>query len=497
MTRQAWIVAAIFVLGMGLRTVDLWRPMDGRLRSSWRESDMSSIARNFDEEGMNPLYPRIDWRGSGPGFAEMELPIQPWIMAVTYRVVGRHEVIGRVISWLLAAATMVGVLVLARRVLPPVGAMAALGFFAISPLPIRLATGIQHDGLMLACYVWGLVAVLRWLDDDRWSSFALAAFLTALAILTKASAVHIGAVYLGLILWHRGWSGMRDWRPWLLAALILVPGILWYRHVHQFWLVYGNSLGISNEDHWVGTALFTDPRIVWNIIRVDVLYVWMPAGAVLGLIAVAWGWRSEAVRLAVLWLGSIAIFYLAAGGTTGDTWASYYHVVAAIPAALIFGAGVGRAVEAARTPNRRSMVLASVVIVLAALTVAQSLRFVIRDFHPRFLVEHYRCAMMFKPLLPPGDLILASGGNCTSIEGDLAAYNASYMFYWTERKGFNICHESQSVPAVRVFSQRGARWFIAERAALDLVPGFEAEMRRVYRVAASCSVATLYALTEG
>lgn len=494
MTRQAWLLAAIFILGMGLRTVDLWRPLDGRIRASWRESDMASVARNFDEEGMNPLYPRIDWRGTGPGYVEMELPILPWVMAATYRVVGRHEVIGRILSWLLAAVTMAGVVFVARRVLPPAGTMAALGFFAISPLPVRLATGIQPDGLMLAGYVWGVVAFLRWLEDDRWSSFILAAGLTALAIVSKASAVHIGGVYLGLILWRRGWAGMRSWRPWLMAILTLIPAILWYRHAHQFWLIYGNSLGISNEAHWVGTALFTNPSLLLDIVRIDVLYVWMPAGALLAIVSAAWGWRSEAVQLALLWLGSIAIFYLAAGGTTGEAWASYYHVVASVPVALLFGVGVARSIDAVRTPNRRSMALAVVVMGLAALTASQALRFVIRDFHPRFLVEHYRCARTFKPHLPSGALILVSGGHCTDLEGHLAAYNASYMFYWTERRGFNICHEAQSVPAIRVFGSRGARWFIAEQAALDLVPGFEAELDQTYRVAASCSVAKLYAI---
>jgi hypothetical protein len=42
------------------------------------------------------LYPRIDWRGDGPRYAEMEFPIIPWTIAALYKIFGYHEVIGRI-----------------------------------------------------------------------------------------------------------------------------------------------------------------------------------------------------------------------------------------------------------------------------------------------------------------------------------------------------------------------------------------------------------------
>jgi hypothetical protein len=62
----------LFFLGAWIRSLDVWRPVDGRVRESWRECDYAAVARNFYREGMNILYPRIDWRGDGPGYAEME-----------------------------------------------------------------------------------------------------------------------------------------------------------------------------------------------------------------------------------------------------------------------------------------------------------------------------------------------------------------------------------------------------------------------------------------
>ena len=58
------IFVCLFIMGASLRAVNVLRPVD---TTSWRESDIASIARNYVREGMNPLYPRIDWRGDGPG----------------------------------------------------------------------------------------------------------------------------------------------------------------------------------------------------------------------------------------------------------------------------------------------------------------------------------------------------------------------------------------------------------------------------------------------
>ncbi|HEY4784811.1 MAG TPA: hypothetical protein VIH57_02125, partial [Bacteroidales bacterium] len=57
----------VFVLGAGLRTMHLFHPIDS---GSWRENDVASIARNYYRGGMDFLHPQIDWRGTGPGYAE-------------------------------------------------------------------------------------------------------------------------------------------------------------------------------------------------------------------------------------------------------------------------------------------------------------------------------------------------------------------------------------------------------------------------------------------
>ena len=110
--------------------------------------------------------------------------------------------------------------------------------------------------------------------------------------------------------------------------------------------------------------------------------------------------------------------------------------------------------------------------------------------------DPYECARAFAPYIPENVLILASGASCRDEEGHLHAYNASYMFYWLDRKGFNICLEEQSVGVIKSLVKRGARYFVAERWTLDSQPGFESDLRKEFKLIKECKEAVLFELNK-
>jgi len=249
----------LFFAGAGLRVLDAGHPVDGGVRESWRECDYAAVARNFFREGMNILLPRIDWRGEGPGFAEMEFPALPWTMAALDKVFGYGESRGR---WLMVAAsllTLIAFFALARSVLPPFGALAASAVFVLNPLAVRVSNALQPESLMLFFYVFAAYAFLRWLENESRTWYALALVSTAMVVLVKIPAIHIGILFLALLLWKKGAAALARPRVWLFGIGALVPGALWYLHAHRLWLVYGNSLGVSNEFHWFGLDLLIRP----------------------------------------------------------------------------------------------------------------------------------------------------------------------------------------------------------------------------------------------
>jgi len=361
------IFVCLFIMGASLRAVNVSRPVD---TTSWRESDIASIARNYVREGMNPFYPRIDWRGDGPGLTEMEFPLYPWLIAVCYKIFGVDEVIGRIISFIFSLLSIFFFFKLARYLLPEKGAMIASLFFALSPLVINISNSLQPEGLMFLFYVLAAYFFVKWIDDGSWANYGLALIATALAILSKASAAHIGLFFCLLVFGKFRFRAVRQIRLWVFGALALLPSLLWYRHAHQLWLTYGNSLGISNETHWAGMDLFTNPDFILGIGRAELLFAWMPTGVILALLAVVLRRHFKVVSTSVYWLIGVGAFYLIAARTTGDSWAVYYHVVSIPPVALMIGSGVEAVTH---LKYHRSLLLAlgaASVVLIAVLAIA-------------------------------------------------------------------------------------------------------------------------------
>jgi 4-amino-4-deoxy-L-arabinose transferase-like glycosyltransferase len=548
----ALVFLCIFVLGAAVRIVDVWSPLDS---TSWRDADVASIARNYYREGMNLFYPRIDWRGDGPGFAEMEFPIYPWSIAVLYKLLGYHETFGRLLSYTFSLIAMAVFFLLARHLLPPAGAITAATFFALSPLAISTSTSLQPDGLMFLFYILASYAFLRWLDDAGPKYYILALAATAFAILAKAPAAHIGLLFAVLLLKKKGLVALRQTRVWIFAVLSLLPAALWYTHAYTLWVTYGNSLGLSNEYHWAGWDFFTNPDFIQGITRSEILYVWMPTG--LGVVAYGLFRRrsDKAARFSLYWLTAILVFYIVAARTTGDDWAVYYHVFSVPPAALLFGLGADAIWNARVRPSfltlflpiaagvfiassgiihTSKLILSSLVlgplvfalmvlfrhsaeghvsksqvsrnvfgtalitclvVVLMCATLLFQARSLLWGIQSRKSDPLYTCARGFSQDIPPGTLIVASGGACKDPTGYPVAYNAAYMFYWLDCKGFNVCYEQQSIQELRTLALRGARYFIAEKAALREKPGFATELRATFPLVRECGAALLYELT--
>jgi len=489
--------AALFVLGAGLRVIGIWQPIHEP--GIWHDTDLAAIARNFHREGMNPLYPRIDWRGDGSGYAEMELPLISWVSALFYPVFGEREQIGRGIAYGFSLGALAVFFRLARQLLPPLSALAAGLFFALSPLVVGLSSSIQPEMPMLCFSLLSVHLFVRWLDGDSTRDLWLAAVAAALAILAKLPAAHVGLLFAALWLAKQGPAGLARARPWLFAAVALAPAAAWYAHARGLYLAYGNSLGVSNEYHWAGWDLFTDAYFVRGIARHE-LAIWTKAGLALGLVSVVLGAKLRVVRLGLVWLAAAFVFYLVAARTTADGWAAHYHVFSVPPVALLFGAGLASAIAWTRSSRAPRIVIAGLWCLLALglagayASEARGLAWRVR----KQLTPHplHRCALDMSPHLVEPGLVVVSGASARDAKGYPLAVDAPYMLYWLDRKGFALAEEDQSLASLRALAARGARYFVAEKKALGKRPGFEAELRATLAVRFECDEALLLALDE-
>lgn len=480
------ILLLIFIIGALIRLFDAWRPIN---RASWRECDLGGISRNYVSEGMNPFYPRVDWRGTSPGYAEMEFPIYPYLTAISYEIFGEHDVQARLINFLFSLATLWFFFHLARSFLDETGTLAAFTFFTFHPMVMEVSTSIQPEGLMILCYTASIFFFTKWLKTEENRDFWLATIATMLTILAKATAGHIGLLFGTLLLQKYGFKVFKQTKVWIFGAISLVPALIWYAHAKSLWKTYGNSLGVSNEYHWIGWDFFTNPRFIVGILQIELSHVFLYFGVIICGIAIWKNWGEKIVSFCLMWLGAIFLLYIIASRTTSENWATYYHIFSVLPIALLIGLAFNKFFEYGRIFDPLKILLA-LLLLTTFLVSAKIIRTSVLEH--RVKDEALECAKQFKPLMTKEGLILASGNRAFDEDGYPVAYNASFMFYWLERKGFNIADEEQNIAKVKEFSAKGTKYFIAQKNKIQLAPNFETELRQNFKVVAECDEMILF-----
>jgi hypothetical protein len=156
-------------------------------------------------------------------------------------------------------------------------------------------------------------------------------------MLLKLPAAHLGFFFLFYAFYKDGLSALRKPALWIFAILSLLPVICWYGHAYSLWTSYHNSMGVSNEDHWIGVDVLRRPKILLGLVSIELLFVFGGGGLITGLLAIRHRQSLRGVRLVLLWGAAIALYYLVILRTAGAYWAWYYHIVAVPPAALLFG----------------------------------------------------------------------------------------------------------------------------------------------------------------
>ena len=537
-----------FLLATALfRLPDVWRPVDGSTWNSWREVDVAAIARNFYREGMNILYPRIDWRGDGPGFVESELPLYPWTVAQAYRWFGYREELARVLAFGLALAASAFFFLLAREVLRPAGLALALAFWVVNPLGVRMATSVQPEPLMALALLAAIYFFRRWLAAGTARSYGLALAFTILAVLAKLPALYVGLLLAALFLDRFGLRGLLRLDVWAFAGTTALASAAWYLHARGLFLAYGNSLGASNEAYRLITVEGVLGNARWTIpgnLRNEVSGVWTAPGVLLGAIGLYGARRQASGRFVAFWLGALAVFYAVAGRTTGQPWALYYHIASVPAAALAVGLGAEAVAEllsrcAVGRAATRWILLATLAAAAAAGVLGLGVRgdlactlaaaaalgggawFLLRALAPpagpapgsarRCLAGLLGCLLVGGTLAAEGrrtwkemhprpfeeqyacarefagrvepGSLVVASGGTPTIEG-AQALDAPYFFFWMDRKGFSLAHHS--LEDVEAFRARGAKYLVVEREFADRMPGFEERVRGRYSLVAEC-----------
>ena len=459
--KRGRLFLGILLAGAALRLAYVARPLDHRMRAPWRQADYLMIARNFAREDGCILHPRIDWRGDTPGLVEMEAPILPWIGGMLFRVFGVHAGILRALSCLAELLALLLFAGLARRMLPDAGATLALAAFALNPLLVDLATALQPEPLMLLLCIAVVVCLERYdavpptegraVGREEWLLLCGAAL--GGAILAKAPAACLGILIGWVVLRRMGTAALLRPAVWGTALLALVPPALWYAWAKRYYLLYGNSMGVSNEYPFLGFDMLWPPRFFLGLFKWETLGVVTPIGWILMIASLSAPWK--VLERPLVWYLSVCVFLVVGARTTADDWAFYYHSLAVAPACLLMGMGFVAFSQA--WPGAARVAAAATCLCLAGAT---GYILYARDHRPD-LEAMRRCGLQFVAHIPEGATVVTRGGTLRDEEGTPVAHNESMLFAWLDRRGFTYGNEELSFPLLDRIAARGGRFWIA------------------------------------
>jgi hypothetical protein len=223
-------VACVFALGLGVRLYDLQdAPLDFH---PTRQLHSAVMARGMylQEQADAPDWQREiavrQWQAEGV----IEPPLLEWLSSQVYQLAGNELLwfprLFSILAWVLGG---IAILLAARDLSGPDGALIALAFYLLLPYGMIASRSFQPDPLMTALIAFFVWSVLRWNQRQTLGWAVAAGLLGGLAVLVKAVAVFfVGAAWVGLIFGAIGLrKAVRNRQLWLAAALTLIPYLLY------------------------------------------------------------------------------------------------------------------------------------------------------------------------------------------------------------------------------------------------------------------------------
>ncbi|MEZ4403026.1 MAG: glycosyltransferase family 39 protein [Kofleriaceae bacterium] len=450
MTERGWRLAGYGILAAWAVVMLTARRTDAITDDwqGWRQADTAAIARNFVDEDADPLRPRIDWRGDGPGYVETELQLYPALVATMARVTGDVVRPGQLVS-LACVVLACGLLwrALARRFGDGPGLVGLIAALSMQGT-IVASTTIQPDPLAFLAFTIGWLAFLE--DVARPTRRALATWViaTAVAGLVKPTTLELGLAQVVYVAAARR-ELLRRPRLWLAWAAVLatVGGYLLY--ARTLYVDYGNTFGVlSGGDSKLPTAAALASVTAWRelaryaiIWGVGVLAV--PAALYL---AITRRLTAEELALAV----AAKVLVLVAFRYTSSTFGTHYH----LPHVVV---GAWLTAHAATHLPRPRLVLA--LVAAAGLVLgARAVRFV--DALPR--QPETVLGEQLAALARPGALVVVRA----RAEGYSRAWHTVNNFqdprvFWLSRtRGWVVPSDLAGSAAIADYARRGARYYV-------------------------------------
>lgn len=416
----------------------------------WRQADTQAIARNLAFEEFDPLRPRIDWRGDGPGYVETELQLYPTLVALAMRATGESLWPGQLLSLVcVAAAAALVYAALARRFGPRAAYAGLLAMLTCQGVVVA-STSIQPDPLSFLAYTAGFIAFAAWLAEPTRARLVAWIAATAIAGLVKPTTLELGITQGVLVLLTQR-AALRRPALWIGWAIVLAIVAAFLLHARSLYLEYGNTFGIFSGGDSKLPALdrVLAPRTWIDLVRFFVIWgIGIPA--VPAALYLAYRRRLGADE-AALAAGALVLSLVALRYASGP-FGTHYH----LPHVLL-GAWLVARTLADLEPRIAPRTLVAAAAVLAVLLQARALQYV-RSLpaEPETTVGH-----MLARVAPPGTLVIVRARAPRRDPDWHSANNFEdpRVFYLSRTRGWAIANDDDGAAPVADLATRGALFY--------------------------------------
>ena len=239
----------------------------------WRQCNTLAVAKNYAEESMDILKPRVDKRFNKSGITGPQFPAYDYTLAAMYKAFGFSEYYHRWLSLLFFALSVVGLhKLMLQYVNNPVYANVGAAFLAFSPEMYYHGINAVPDIMALACMVWGWYWANKWLKGERWNTLYIASLLLALAGMIKLQFLMAGLPIAWEFLGRKG----KPLKAWLQASFLAVISVglslWWYGYaaylvktygLHEFVHAMRHAANLGEGLSIFGRNLFSDIPETW------------------------------------------------------------------------------------------------------------------------------------------------------------------------------------------------------------------------------------------
>ncbi len=455
----------IIVFGILIRLPLTFLPLTYSATDTWRQADTASIAHNFVDGG-NILYPQIDWGGTGPGYVEAEFQLFPFIVSKLYKWFGEQVGLGRLVALVFTTGAFIFFYLLARRIVAPKAALWALFFLVVSPLSIRYSVAFMPEATVFFFYISALYFFDKWLEKETLTLLLASGVCTAFAILVKPTSIHIGLIFLLLVLIRHRLGVFKRLDLWLFAIVSLLPSILWYLHARNLYLEYGNTFGvISGGDSKLGNfSYWLRPGFYLNLARLDFKWIFAATGIIPFLIGLGIVIRKRQLLLLIFGIIVIPIYYMIVARYAQAEWGIQYHIYALPYAAIGVGLGLEWLFEQLNKRVSIRAFIRSPYILVGVATLAFMAIISLRIYRSELLVPVAQplaeCAKSVAYLVPEDSRIIVGTESVANENGTPNNYQEPNIFFYSHRYGWSLPADWYTPEKVEEFRRDGAAYLI-------------------------------------